>query len=101
MVARKAAKAMLGKRGNRLLFEWRRRNAMIEQMNHRLAMMDLMNHRLAYLERQLEAFRYDAETISALSLSFQRFAAELTDHLTELTDELTRHARDLGSSPTR
>jgi hypothetical protein len=101
MLPKRITHALLGRRGNQLLAEWQRRNAMIEQMNHRLALLELMNHRVADLEHQLGRFRYDAETVAALSLSFQRFAAELTDHLAELTDELTKQARDLGSSTTR
>jgi hypothetical protein len=95
------AEAMLGKRARRLLADWRRRNAMLDQMERRLALIEEMNHRLVDLDKRLEGVREDAETVSGLSLSFQRFAAELTEHLTALTDELTRQAHDHGSSPTR
>jgi hypothetical protein len=101
MALKNAAEAMLGKRGRRLLAEWRRRNEMLDQMERRLALIEEMNHRLVDLDKRLEAVRVDAETVSALSLSFQRFAAELTDHLTALTDELTRQTHDHGSSSTR
>jgi hypothetical protein len=85
--------ALLGKRGRRMLTDWRRRNAMLDQMERRLALIEEMNHRLVDLDRRFEAVRVDAETVSALSLSFQRFATELTEQLTALTDELTRQAR--------
>ena len=61
-----------------------RHNEIADQLGHVASVVSTMNHAVGDLSQRMSDQRADAETISAIALTFRRFAADITAHLDEV-----------------
>ena len=69
-----------------------RTNDVANQIGHITAVVTTMNHVVNDLSQRMSDQRADVETISALALTFRRFAGDITAHLDEVLDAMPRAA---------
>lgn len=75
-----------------------RNNEIANQVGHLTQVANTMNHVLNDLSQRMSDQRADAETISALALTFRRYAADITAHLDDVLAAMPRGAEQAQAS---